>query len=244
MYSSLNSLRNVRNEINDVLLKFSEEVLENEILKAKTIADIRAAERNSPTKDEVSQVKVPVSGPTVDQAARNSINELYHSMSNAINSLDTNIDTKFNLLVSMVDRLNGTMSKIVSYLENQTSKKSNDSIHMDSMIPTLQPISNPMDLSMIPKFSNEEEVEEEVEEEEVEPEIEEEEEVEPEVEPEIEPEVEPEIEEEEVSVEEWFYKGKTYFKDTNNIVYSVTSSGDPGDPIGQYDPLKNFVRKI
>ena len=236
MYSSLNSLRNVRNEINDVLLKFSEEVLENEILKAKTISDIRAAERNSPTKDEVSQVKVPVSGPTVDQAARNSINELYHSMSNAINSLDTNIDTKFNLLVSMVDRLNGTMSKIVTYLENQTSKKSNDSIHMDSMIPTLQPISNPMDLSMIPKFSNEEEVEEEVE-----PEVEEEEEVEPEVEEveeeEVEPEIEPEVEEEEVSVEEWFYKGKTYFKDTNNIVYSVTSSGDPGDPIGQDDPL-------
>jgi hypothetical protein len=99
---------------------------------------------------------------------------------------------------------------------------------------------------MIPKINEpeeeveEEEVEPEVEEEEVEPEVEEEE-VEPEVEPEVE---EEEVEEEEVSVEEWFYKGKTYFKDTNNVVYSVTSSGDPGDAIGQYDPLKNFVRKI
>jgi len=206
MYSAL---RNARNEINDVLLKFG---------------------------DEVGQT-AKVSGPIVDQAARNSISELYHSVSSAIDSLDTTIDTKFNVLVSMIDRLNGTMSKIVTFLENQTPKKSDDSIHMDRTIPTLQPISNPMDLSMIPKIN---EPEEEVEEEEVEPEVEEEE-VEPEVEEE---EVEEEVEEEEVSVEEWFYKGKTYFKDTNNVVYSVTSSGDPGDAIGQYDPLKNFVRKI
>jgi hypothetical protein len=53
-----------------------------------------------------------------------------------------------------------------------------------------------------------------------------------------EPEAEPDIE-----VEEWTYKGRLFFKDTENTVYA-NNAGEIGDPIGQYDPSKNIVKKL
>jgi hypothetical protein len=82
----------------------------------------------------------------------------------------------------------------------------------------------------------EEEVEEEVEE--VEEEVEEaEEEVEEEVE-EAEEEVEEEVEEE--GVEEIIYKGKTYYKDSDNNIYNATGD-ELGDPIGVWDVSRERV---
>ena len=53
-----------------------------------------------------------------------------------------------------------------------------------------------------------------------------------------------EVEEEEgVEVEEWMYKGLLFFKDTNNLVYT-NNNGEPGDPIGTYDPAKNTLKKL
>ena len=70
--------------------------------------------------------------------------------------------------------------------------------------------------------------------------------VEPEPEPEPESEAEAEVEaeaEEEIEVEEWTYKGRVYFKDSENTVYANTN-GELGDPIGLYDPMKNIVKKL
>ena len=69
-------------------------------------------------------------------------------------------------------------------------------------------------------------------------------EVEEEVE-EVEVEEEEEVEEEanEVEVEEWYYKGRSFFKDSNNVVYA-NDGGEVGDAIGTYDPIKMTVRKI
>jgi hypothetical protein len=80
----------------------------------------------------------------------------------------------------------------------------------------------------------EEEAEEEVEEEVVEEDEEEEEEVEEEAEEE---EVEEEGAEEEVELEEWLWKGKTYYKSTDNKVYRTNEDGDiEDDPFAEYIP--------
>lgn len=86
----------------------------------------------------------------------------------------------------------------------------------------------------------EEVVEEEVEEEEVvEEEVEEEEVVEEEVaEEEV---VEEEGDEDEV--EEWTYKGRKYFKGSDNVVYANVND-DVGEALGVYDPATNKVKPL
>jgi len=218
MYSAL---RNAQTEMNNVLLKFGEDVNHSLSLRSGQV----------PTASDPQTA--------VDQDARNEIVSLNESM-----------DAKFSSLMSMVERLNGTMSKIVVLLENQAApKKGEVTVSMEQNIPNLQPISNPLDLgsftlkvSKLPKAEEQKveakimEVEEEAEEEEVV-----EEEVE-EVEEEEVVEIEEEVEEEE-AVEEWNYKGRSYFKSTDHKVYAVDSDGDPGELLGIYDPVKNLVRK-
>ena len=180
----------------------------------------------------------------------------------ALESIQSSMDAQFTALASMIERLNGTMSKIVSLLEKQSeSKDKGIVVSMDQTIPNLQQYSQPQDLRTIrvehtasavvlppvivpaavvaptaaslPTFNDEEEeVEEEVEVEVEEEEVEVEEE-----------EVEVEVEEEEEAVEEWTYKGRSYFKSTDHKVYAVDSDGDPGELLGIYDPVKNLVRK-
>ena len=51
------------------------------------------------------------------------------------------------------------------------------------------------------------------------------------------------VEEEGIEVEEWTYKGRVLFKDTENTVY-MNDSGEIGDAIGRYDPVKNILKKL
>lgn len=84
----------------------------------------------------------------------------------------------------------------------------------------------------------EEVVEEEVVEEEVVEEVEEEEVVEEEV-------VEEEEEEEQVeSLEEFEYKGRTYYHDSDLKVYIPDEDGAVSDPIGIWDPVKKTIRRL
>jgi hypothetical protein len=50
-------------------------------------------------------------------------------------------------------------------------------------------------------------------------------------------------EEEGIEVEDWVYKGRNFFKDSENTVYA-NNNGELGDPIGLYDPVKNIVKKL
>ena len=141
MYSAL---RNAQTEMNNVLLKFGEDI--NQSLSLRS-----------------GQVPAASEPQTVDQDARN-----------AIDSLNESMDAKFSSLMLMVERLNGTMSKIVVLLENQAQpKKGEVTVSMEQNIPNLQPISNPLDLgsftlkvSKLPK-AEEQKVEAKVVEEEV-----------------------------------------------------------------------------
>lgn len=75
-------------------------------------------------------------------------------------------------------------------------------------------------------------------------EAEEEVEDEDEAEAEAEAEVEEELEEEAVSLEEFTYKGETYYKDSENSVYQVDEDGDVDDtPIGMWNEQKQKIIK-
>jgi hypothetical protein len=77
---------------------------------------------------------------------------------------------------------------------------------------------------------DEEEVEEEVEEEEVE-----EEEI---------VEMEEEAEEEALNLEEFIWKGKTYYKDQHNKVYRIIDDAPEDEPFAEYDEMNNKLVKI
>jgi hypothetical protein len=87
-----------------------------------------------------------------------------------------------------------------------------------------------------PEAEDADEQEADADEQEADAEVEEDAEVE--VEAELEADAEPDIE-----VEEWTYKGRLFFKDSENTVYA-NNAGEIGDPIGQYDPSKNIVKKL
>ncbi len=50
-----------------------------------------------------------------------------------------------------------------------------------------------------------------------------------------------EEEEEELALEEFEYKGKTYYKDAENQVYQMDEDGDISDPIGVWNETKNRI---
>jgi hypothetical protein len=145
-------------------------------------------------------------------------------------------NVQFKTIVDEIKILNQNITSIVSILMNQ-------SVTTSTKIPSLQPPGDIADLKTIHVESsvhgdenNGVEVEEEAE---AQPEVESE--VEPEVEPETE--VEPDQDETGVEVEEWTFRGRSFFKDSENNVYS-NDNGEIGDKIGQYDPVKNVVKKL
>ena len=166
----------------------------------------------------------------------------------AIDALNKKHDAQFSMLVSSIDRLNSTLQKYM------TTPSALPTVNTSSTIPSLNPLTNPVDMLSsvktvhvqaqpeveVTEIEVEEEVDVEVEEEEEE--VVEEEEVEEEQEEEQEEVVE-EQEEAEVEVEEWTYKGMAFFKDTNHIVYA-NDNGEVGEPIGKYDPVKKVLKKL
>jgi predicted nucleic acid-binding protein len=170
----------------------------------------------------------------------------------AFDAMNKKHDAQYSMLVAAIDRLNSTLQKHLT----AAASASQPAVITSSTIPSLNPVANPADmLSSVktvhvqaPVTLPVQHVVEEAEVSEVEVEVEEEAEVEVEEEAEVEVveevEVEEEVEEEaEVEVEEWTYKGMSFFKDSNNVVYS-NDNGDVGEPIGKYDPLKKVLKKL
>ena len=214
IYDMYRALKTAQNDIHTALLKFSDDLVDT--LK---------------TNNE--------KGPEADMTA----------LANTIQLLNAKQDVQFRVLNGAIDSLNQNMAKIVDLLTTTRT------LTTASVIPSIQPVGSDSDLKNITvsttaknnlSEAEEEELEEEVEiEEEVELEVEaeeEEEEVEAE-EDEAEEEVDAEEEEAELEVEEWTYKGHSLFKDNENTVYA-NNSGEVGDAIGTYDPVKNILKKI
>lgn len=165
------------------------------------------------------------------------------SMSHAVQLLNAKQDVQFRVLNSAIDTLNQNMAKIVTLLTD----KRHDTVSTDSTIPSLQPQASTAELKdvcltavpsmvaslprqvvqTVPPLNDEDslsEIEVEPSEQDVEEELE-------------------EVEEGDLEVEEWTYKGRTFFKDTDNTVYA-NDDGEVGSPIGTYDPVKNILKKL
>ena len=209
------ALKNAQNDLHTTLLKFADEVVQ--------VVESKAAPEST-------------SNPQGDCCGAQ------ESVSGAIQLLHAKQDVQFRVLNGAINSLNENMAKIVTLLtENRPV------INTASTIPSIQPAATSEDLKNIGLTETSdvseidaEDVEHEVEVEEVE------EEVEVEVEEEVEEEVveeDAEQEEEGVEVEEWTYKGRMFFKDSNNTVYAKDGE-EIGDAIGTYDPVKNILKKL
>jgi hypothetical protein len=212
------ALKNAQNDLHTTLLKFADEVVQ--VVESKT-----APESSNP---------------------QGGCCDTQESVSGAIQLLHAKQDVQFRVLNGAINSLNENMAKIVTLLSENRAV-----INTASTIPSIQPAATSEDLKNIgvTEVSDVSEIdaEQEVEvEEDVEQEVEQEEDAEQEVEQEEDAEeVEVEVEEEEegLEVEEWTYKGRMFFKDSNNTVYAKDGE-EIGDAIGTYDPVKNILKKL
>lgn len=175
-----------------------------------------------------------------------------NALANVVQLLHAKQDVQFRVLNEAIENLNENMCKIVTLL----SDRNVNAVTTDSIIPSLQPRATMTEMNnvvssmptpipapvktvsvtampvplvvaavpVVPADDSLSEIEVDDEEQEIEVEVEEE-------------------EEEDLEVEEWTYKGRIFFKDTNNTVYA-SDSGEVGDAIGTYDPVKNILKKL
>ena len=211
------ALKNAQNDLHTTLLKFADEVVQ--VVESKT-----APESSNP---------------------QGGCCDTQESVSGAIQLLHAKQDVQFRVLNGAINSLNENMAKIVTLLSENRAV-----INTASTIPSIQPAATSEDLknigvtevSDVSEIDAEQEVEVEVEEDAEQEEEDAEQEVEQE-EVEVEVEEDAEQEEEGLEVEEWTYKGRMFFKDSNNTVYAKDGE-EIGDAIGTYDPVKNILKKL
>lgn len=215
------ALKTAQNDLHTTLLKFADEVIQ--VVESKHVEPISNAIPNS-------------------QAG---CCETQDNTSAAIQLLSSKQDIQFRVLNGSLNSINDNMAKIVALLSENRAV-----FNTATTIPSIQPTATNADLKNVGTIQEVSNIDEE---EEVEVEVEDADEAQEEVEVE-EVEVE-EVEEEEVEdadeaqeeaeleVEEWTYKGRLFFKDTNNTVYAKDGD-DVGEPVGTYDPVKNLLKKL
>ena len=185
----------------------------------------------------------------------NGVNAQIQELSNTMAYLHQKQNGQFSTMLQEIQSLNTNMMNILQLLVEQ--KKS---IYTVTTIPCLQHTAEASELkdvyvSVEPELNHvgelsevadmdeapeEDMPEEDMPDDDVIPDIEEEEA--PDVEVPESPQEE-EAEEEGLEVEEWTFKGRSFFKDSENTVYT-NNAGEIGDAIGQYDPVKNIMKKL
>ena len=163
----------------------------------------------------------------------------------ALQFLHQKQNNQYGMLLESIQNLNTNLSKVVAMLSDQAKEV----IETATTIPNIQPTAEGSDLKTVcisdvsqaldlatpdtphgfdsPAYDEEAQSDIDAEQGDVEEEVE----------------VEEEEEEEGIEVEDWVYKGRKFFKDTENTVYA-NNDGEIGDPIGVYDPVKNIVKKL
>lgn len=207
---------------------------------------------------------VPAFNDTSCKCSPKEYDSRFEELQNNLQFLHQKQNAQYEAIMTSIQNMNMNIANIVKILSQQT-------VETATTIPNLQPTAQGSDLKNVcvdvshvgvlaPEPPMTLETPREIDEEEqsaiagdITPDIEEdEEEVEEEVEEDAEVEVVPEeaedvvpddAEEEGIEVEEWTYKGRQFFKDSENTVYA-NNNGELGDPIGLYDPVKNVVKKI
>ena len=154
------------------------------------------------------------------------------ALENSIQLLHAKQDVQFRVLNGTLDALNQNMAKIVTILMDKNNK---ESITTATLIPTLQPVATNEELKNVGIHVSHDTMSE--------IEVAEDEEESQGLEDDQGPQDEEGPQDEDVEVEEWTYKGRVLFKDSENTVYA-NDSGEIGDAIGIYDPVKNILKKL
>ena len=239
MYKALKSAHNAQYE---VLLKLVDEIGSSSLGQK---VDTSKCPRGEPCECALITQSVPKVQDTRLQDIENTL-QFLHQKQNA----------QYEVLVGGIQELNQSLANIVRILSQQTKY----TIETATIIPNLAPTAMSSDLKNVcvdTGFSHVgnvsdapitletpfgvDEDESAIDADDETPdidEVDEEEDVVPDEEEKI-----SEEEEEGIEVEEWTYKGRKFFKDTENTVYA-NNNGELGDPIGLYDPVKNIVKKL
>jgi hypothetical protein len=184
----------------------------------------------------------------------NGVNAQIQELSNTMAYLHQKQNGQFSTMLQEIQSLNTNMVNILQLLVEQ--KKSIDTV---TTIPFLQhtaqaselkdvcisPCITVPELNHVGELSEAPDASEDMPEDAPEDDAPEDDEI-PDIEEEEAPDVEvPESpqEEEGLEVEEWTFKGRSFFKDSENTVYA-NDAGEIGDAIGQYDPVKNIMKKL
>jgi hypothetical protein len=188
----------------------------------------------------------------------NGVNAQIQELSNTMAYLHQKQNGQFSTMLQEIQSLNTNMMNILQLLVEQ--KKSIDTV---TTIPFLQHTAQASELkdvyvTPVPEMNHvgelseapeddapEDMPEDDAPEDEAPEDMPEDDEI-PDIEEEEAPDVEvPESpqEEEGLEVEEWTFKGRSFFKDSENTVYA-NDAGEIGDAIGQYDPVKNIMKKL
>ena len=247
------ALKSAQNDVHEVLLKFVDE--------ASSKVDTSKCPRGEPCQCALMTQSVPKAQPFQDNHLKD--------IENTLQFLHQKQNAQYEVLVTGIQELNQSLANIVKILSQQTvetatiipnlapTAMSSDLknvcldigfSHVGNVSDVPKTLETPMgvdedddesaieaDGDITPDIDEDDGAEEEVV---AEDDIVPEEDIIPEEE-----EVVPEEEEEGIEVEEWTYKGRKFFKDTENTVYA-NNNGELGDPIGLYDPVKNIVKKL
>jgi len=233
------ALKSAQNDIQEALLKFADEASSCNVAKV----DSSRCPRGEPC--QCALITQSVSKPQVPKDTH------LDDIENTLQFLHQKQNAQYEVLLSGIQELNQSLANIVKILSQQAQGV----VETATTIPNLSPQAQGSDLKnvcvdvshvgVLPTQTLE--TPRELEEDEqsaiagdITPDIEEEEVEEEEV---VVEEEEVEEEEEGIEVEEWTYKGRKFFKDSENKVYA-NNNGEIGDAIGLYDPVKNIVKKI
>ena len=218
------ALKSAQNEIQEALLKFVDEAGVKENCACASV-------------NKITQGQAPVNN-----------NDRLESIENTLQFLQQKQTAQYEVLIRSVQDLNVSMANVVKLLIHQAKS----SIETATTIPNIQPTAQGSDLKNVcvdttshagvlpaqsletPRDMGEDdddqsaiEVDDAMSDINVDDAV-------------------PDVEEEEdegIEVEEWTYKGRNFFKDSENTVYA-NNNGEIGDSIGLYDPVKNIVKKL
>jgi hypothetical protein len=224
------ALKSAQNEIQEALLK-----LVDEVASVGQKVDTSKCPRGEPCQCALITQSVPKAKPVDDNHLKD--------IENTLQFLHQKQNAQYEVLVGGIQELNQSLANIVKILSQQAK----DSIETATIIPNLAPTamsSELKDVCVDTGFSHIGNLETPMDIDEEESAIEADDDNTPDIDEDAEQEEDcPEEEEEGIEVEEWSFKGRKFFKDTENTVYA-NNDGELGDPIGLYDPVKNIVKKL
>lgn len=239
------ALKSAQNEIHETLLKFVDETTSASVGQK---VDTSRCPRGEPC--QCALITQSVTKPQPEKNTR------LQDIENTLQFLHQKQNAQYEVLVGGIQELNQSLANIVKILSQQAQGV----VETATIIPNLAPTAMSSDLknvcvdigfSHVGNVSDApitletpfgvDEDESAIEADDETPDIEEADEEEEFIEEEEE--VVPDEEEEGIEVEEWTYKGRKFFKDTENTVYA-NNNGELGDPIGLYDAVKNIVKKL